>query len=224
MSGTGGPAPWALPGGVWQSLLLHAFTLIDEISAHGGIAKPMWTFGGGTVLMLRHGHRMSKDIDIFVPDPQYLGFVSPRLSDVAESVTQDCVEGPGYIKLLRPEGEIDFVASPNLTSQSYEEWDLLGRSVKVETSAEIVAKKLYHRGDRATARDLFDLALVIEREPLTLASAAPYLVRHRDEVVRQIKQRRAVLQGQFEAIDRLDFQMDYDEAVVSAEGFLASLG
>ncbi len=174
--------------------------------------------------MLRHGHRMSKDIDIFVPDPQYLGFVSPRLSDVAESVTQDYVEGPGYIKLLRPEGEIDFVASPNLTSQSYEEWDLLGRSVKVETSAEIVAKKLYHRGDRATARDLFDLALVIEREPLTLASAAPYLVRHRDEFVRQIKQRRAVLQGQFEAIDRLDFQMDYDEAVVSAEGFLASLG
>jgi hypothetical protein len=68
------------------------------------------------------------------------------------------------------------------------------------------------------------LALVIEREPLTLASAAPYLVRHRDEFVRQIKQRRAVLQGQFEAVDRLDFQMDYDEAVVSAEGFLASLG
>ena len=66
--------------------------------------------------MLRHHHRLSKDIDIFVPDPQYLGFVSPRLSDVAEAVTADYVEGPGYIKLLRPEGEIDFVASPNLTA------------------------------------------------------------------------------------------------------------
>ncbi len=31
-----------------------------------------------------------------------------------------------------------------------------------------IAKKMYHRGDRVTARDLFDLALVIEREPLDL--------------------------------------------------------
>jgi hypothetical protein len=31
-----------------------------------------WTFGGGTVLMLRHKHRISRDVEIFVPDPQYL--------------------------------------------------------------------------------------------------------------------------------------------------------
>ena len=47
--------------------------------------------------MLRYQHRMSKDIDIFVPDPQYLGFVSPRLSDVAEAVSDKYMEGPGYI-------------------------------------------------------------------------------------------------------------------------------
>lgn len=76
--------PNALPEGVWQTLLAHAFTLVDEIARHG-ISDPFWTFGGGTVLMLRHGHRLSKDIDIFVPDPQYLGFVSPRLSDAAEA-------------------------------------------------------------------------------------------------------------------------------------------
>ncbi|MCZ7560312.1 MAG: nucleotidyl transferase AbiEii/AbiGii toxin family protein [Burkholderiaceae bacterium] len=28
-------------------------------------------FRGGTVLALRHAHRFSKDIDIFVRDPQY---------------------------------------------------------------------------------------------------------------------------------------------------------
>ena len=60
--------PSVLPDGVWQVLLPHAYTLIDQISAHG-IPDPFWTFGGGTVLMLRWGHRMSKDIDIFVPDP-----------------------------------------------------------------------------------------------------------------------------------------------------------
>jgi hypothetical protein len=214
--------PSALPEGVWQTLLGHAFALVEEI-AQRGIRDPFWTFGGGTVLMLRHGHRLSKDIDIFVPDPQYLGFVSPRLSDAAERVSTDYVEGPGYVKLLRPEGEIDFVASPNLTAQPYDEWTLLGRAVKVETSAEIVAKKLWHRGDRATARDLFDLSLVIEREPDALTTAAPYLVRHRDAFLKQIRQRREVLNAQFEAIDALGYRPPYDEAVDRASRFLTQL-
>ena len=101
----------------------------------------------------------------------------------------DYVERPGYVKLLRPEGEIDFVASPHLTAKPYEEWTRLGRTVKVEPAAEIVAKKLWQRGDRATARDLFDLSLVIKREPDARQSAAPHLVRHRDAFLTQIRQR-----------------------------------
>jgi hypothetical protein len=37
---------------------------------------------------------------------------SPRLRDVVEGVSDKYVVGPGYIKLLCPEGEIAFVASP----------------------------------------------------------------------------------------------------------------
>jgi hypothetical protein len=214
--------PAALPEGFWQVLLQHAFSLVDEIAAHG-IPDPFWTFGGGTVLMLRYGHRLSKDIDIFVPDPQYLGYVSPRLSDVAEGVCDQYVEGPGYIKLLRPEGEIDFVASPNLTSEPFEMWELLGRAIKVETSAEIVAKKLWHRGDRATARDLFDLALVIEREAQALATAGPYLVKHRDAFLKQVHERKPVLKAQFEEIDALDYRPRYEQAVETATVFLKQL-
>jgi predicted nucleotidyltransferase component of viral defense system len=125
------------------------------------------------------------------------------LSEVAENVTSDYVEGAGYIKLLLFEGEIDFVSSTNLTSKPHDEWQLLGSLVKAETSAEIVAKKLYHRGDMAIARDLFDLAMVIDREPDALIEAAPYLIRHRSAFIQQIKQRRSVLEMQFEAIDRL---------------------
>lgn len=214
--------PSTLPGGVWQVLLQHALSLVDEIAAHG-IQDPFWTFGGGTVLMLRYGHRLSKDIDIFVPDPQYLGYISPRLSDVAESVTDQYVEGPGYIKLLRAEGEIDFVASPNLTRAPLEMWELLGRAIRVETSAEIVAKKLWHRGDRATARDLFDLALVIEREPEALATAAPYLLKHRNAFLQQTNQREQVLKAQFEAIDALGYRPTYEEAADAASAFLMQL-
>ena len=214
--------PAALPDGVWQVLLQHAFSLVDEIAAHG-IQDPLWTFGGGTVLMLRYGHRLSKDIDIFVPDPQYLGYVSPRLSDVAEGVSDKYVEGPGYIKLLRPEGEIDFVASPNLTAEPLEMWELLGRAIKVETSAEIVAKKLWHRGDRATARDLFDLALMIEREPQALATAGPFLVKHRGAFLQQVDQRKLVLKAQFDAIDVLDYRPSYEQATDAASAFLMQL-
>lgn len=214
--------PAVLPDGVWQDLLQHAFALVDEIAQHG-IQNPFWTFGGGTVLMLRHQHRLSKDIDIFVPDPQYLGFVSPRLSDVAEGVSDQYVEGPGFIKLLRAEGEIDFVASPNLTSNPFELWELLGRQIKVETSAEIVAKKLWHRGDRVTARDLFDLALVIEREPQALATAGSFLLKHRDEFLKQVDKRKPVLKAQFEAIDVLDYRLSYEQAAVLATAFLMAL-
>ena len=147
--------PENLPPGVWIGLLQQAFRLLDDIHSNG-IKAPFWTFGGGTVLMLRYQHRMSKDIDIFVPDPQYLGFVSPRLSGIAEEISTEYVESNEFVKLIRPEGEIDFVASPNLTNQPFEVWSLLGRKVRVETAAEIVAKKLWHRGDRVSARDVFD--------------------------------------------------------------------
>lgn len=80
-----------LQGDIWESLFPHAFTLMEEVRKHGGI-EPFWTFGGGTVLMLRYRHRFSRDIDLFVPDPQYLGFVTPRLSETAEGITSDYVE------------------------------------------------------------------------------------------------------------------------------------
>jgi predicted nucleotidyltransferase component of viral defense system len=211
-----------LPVGPWQELFQLALKLIDNIHEHG-IKDPQWTFGGGTVLMLRYQHRLSKDIDIFVPDPQYLGYVSPRLSDVAESVSQDYVEGPGFLKILLPQGEIDFVASDHLTQNPYENWTLFGRTVKVETSAEIVAKKLWHRGDRATARDLFDLALVIEKEPEGLVQASPFLVKHRELFLDQLKTRRKVLEAQFNAIDRLTYQPSYDQALGLASRFLRAL-
>jgi predicted nucleotidyltransferase component of viral defense system len=211
--------PTDLPDGIWASLLEQAFLLMDEVERHG-ISQPFWTFGGGTVLMLRYRHRLSKDIDIFVPDPQYLGYVSPRLSDVAESVSKDYVEGPGYIKLLCSEGEIDVVASQNLTEPAFELWQLLGRKVRVETAAEIVAKKLWHRGDRATARDLFDLSLVIEREPQTLRQVARHLTRHAKPFVEQLHARRSILKAQFEAIETLNYQPKYDEALARAESFL----
>ena len=217
-----GSRPRRLPPGPWKDLLGHALQLVDEISRHGG-HDPFWTFGGGTVLMLRYQHRRSKDIDIFVPDPQYLGYVSPRLSDVAEAIATDYVEAANSVKLIRAEGEIDFVASENLTDKPFEPWSLLRRSVRVETAAEIIAKKLWHRGDQVSARDLFDLSLVIEREPESLRAAARFLVRHRAAFIKQLSERATVLKAQFDAIDVLHYTPSFEDASVRAKRFLESL-
>src|SRR5262249_800083 len=37
-----------------------------------------WTFGGGTAMMPQINHRESRDIDIFLPDPQLLPFLDPQ--------------------------------------------------------------------------------------------------------------------------------------------------
>jgi len=213
-----------LPHGPWEKLFPRALMLIDEISRYGGIADPFWTLGGGTVLMFRYRHRLSKDIDIFVPDPQYLGFVTPRLSDAAADLTQDYTEQPGaFVKLQFEEGEVDFVAAPNLLDDAWETWNIGGRLVKVETAAEIIAKKMYHRGDRVTARDLFDLTLVIECEPELLLAARPFLLRHREAFLAQIRQPHAGLRGAFDAIATLDYTPGFDYCTAMVGDFLDGL-
>jgi hypothetical protein len=121
------------------------------------------------------------------------------------------------------EGEVDFVAAPNLLADAWEIWDVGGRSVKVETAAEIIAKKMYHRGDRATARDLFDFALVIEREPGQLLTAKPFLLRHRDAFLSQIAQPHAGLRITFDAIATLDYAPGFDRCVAVVGEFLSDL-
>jgi len=212
----------ALRGDVWETLFPHAFTLMDEVRRHGGI-EPFWTFGGGTVLMLRYGHRFSRDIDLFVPDPQYLGYVTPRLSEAAETITADYVEQGNFVKLVLDAGEIDIVASPNLTASPFEVWEIMGQPVRVETAAEIVAKKLYHRGDRATARDLFDLAVVVERDLQALSHAAPYLLRHAEAFLAQVSAGVPIMREQFASIQRTGFSRSFDECVRLASDFLNGL-
>jgi hypothetical protein len=213
-----------LPGGAWETLFPRALTLIEEIRTHGGIDDPFWTLGGGTVLMFRYRHRQSKDIDIFVPDPQYLGFVSPRLSDVAASMTEDYTEASdAFVKLQFEEGEVDFVAAPNLLDDAWEIWNIHGHQVKVEKAAEIIAKKMYHRGNRATARDLFDLALVIEREPQSLRQAKPFLLRHRQAFLDQIRHPHPSLRAGFDAIAAMDYAPSFDGCVEVAGDFLEGL-
>lgn len=207
--------------GVWTSLFPRALKLMAHLEQQ--ITDAHWTFGGGTVLMLRIAHRQSKDIDLFVPDPQYLGYVNPRLSDVAESISTDYEEAAEFIKFFLREGEIDIVVGTPLTDIPYETIEYRGRLIRVETSAEIIAKKMWHRGDRAKGRDLFDLCAVATAEPDQLKMAEPFMARHGAEFLQALVDRDDVLRREFAAIDVIDRAMDFDRCVRRAEEIIAPL-
>lgn len=163
--------------------------------------------------MRRYMHRFSKDVDIFVPDPQWLGFLTPRLNAKADSITSNYLEQTGFLKLYFPEGEIDFVASNPLTTSPYVPETLFDRTVLVETSTEIIAKKVWHRGEQFTARDMFDLALVTEKEPQALRPIKRLLHDRRKVVMERIGKHEEILRETFDALEVLDFKRDYDECL-----------
>ena len=63
----------------WRRLLDRAVSGLERFR-HTGQPVPDWVLGGGTALMINAGHRISKDIDIFINDAQYISFLSPRLA------------------------------------------------------------------------------------------------------------------------------------------------
>jgi hypothetical protein len=209
--------------GAWTALFESALALTDHLATV--IAEPVWSFGGGTVLMLRLRHRFSRDIDLFVPDPQYLGHVTPRLSDAAEELTSDYVEAADYVKLLLPAGEIDIVVGTPLTQEPWEMVVHCGRRIAVETNAEIVAKKMYHRGHQAKARDLFDLCTVADLDPAAIERAAPWFTRHGDAFIAQLKANAAYVEEDFAQIHRIAYHRPFEECLMLAEGIVdAAMG
>jgi hypothetical protein len=210
------------PEGPWRSLFQRTMALLDEIESKG-TTIPQWTLGGGTVLMFHYQHRLSKDIDIFIADPQFLGYINPKLGGPAENVTTDYKESANFIKLYLDEGEIDFIATTPLTNMPYVRHEVLGRSILLETPTEIVAKKMWHRGDVATARDLFDLALVIEREAETMRLYPDVFQKNSEPFIAQCKSRQKFLELQFDQIEKIGFKRSYSECLEIAEAFLNTI-
>lgn len=204
----------------WETLFRRALDILDSAHRAGSMVHD-WSFGGGTVLMRRYRHRVSTDIDIFVPDPQLLGYLSPRLNPVAESLTADYFEQANFLKLVFPQGEIDFVVSGFLTPDPVVAERVCGRRVRVETSAEIIAKKLWYRAAEFTARDLFDFALIAEREPWSLGRLREILEARRTVLLGCLGDREAELREDFAALDPLDFRPSFEDCVEAIEKVLA---
>jgi hypothetical protein len=80
-------------------------------------------------------------------------------------------------------------------------------------SAEILAKKLWHRGKEFKARDIFDFALIVETEPQALRPIAPIMRDRRDAILRRIGTSELLLREEFGLLEVLDYRRSFDECV-----------
>lgn len=66
--------------GAWRVLEKLAVEIVNDAAENAkSDFKPV--LGGGTRLMLAMAHRISDDIDLFIRDPQWIGYLTPRLND-----------------------------------------------------------------------------------------------------------------------------------------------
>ncbi|MFD2052244.1 nucleotidyl transferase AbiEii/AbiGii toxin family protein [Mesorhizobium calcicola] len=145
----------------WRRLFSIAVDLIDQLRENAGGHDFEWSFGGGTAMMIQIGHRESHDIDVFLDDPQLLGFIDPSRSRLRFEPMPSDYQGYGlrFQKFaFEGIGETDFIVAGVLTKTPFKTYDVEGRAVRLETIPEIIAKKVYYRGSQARPRDIFDIA------------------------------------------------------------------
>jgi hypothetical protein len=152
----------------------------------GGLTANDWSLGGGTILSFRYQHRESRDIDIFFNTPQYLNFVSPRINDGSEGNLISYIETSKFVGLIFEEGKVDFISGPQVTPCMPKLSKLFGHEIYIDDSAEIIAKKIYYRGDYFKLRDFFDLAAAYLYDKEVLISNLLPLTCHLDIIRKRI--------------------------------------
>ena len=145
----------------WKELFGEALNIIDAVNLNGDILGG-WTLGGGTAIMLRIDHRDSRDVDVFLDDPQLLPYVRAEAAEMQFGIGAPSYSGDGSVNLklnFDGIGEIDFIVAGHVTETYAEKREILGREILIETIPEIVAKKIVFRASRFQPRDVFDFAV-----------------------------------------------------------------
>ncbi|RWE18902.1 MAG: hypothetical protein EOS41_31140 [Mesorhizobium sp.] len=201
----------------WRRLFCIAVDLIDQLRENAGGYDFEWSFGGGTAMMIQIGHRESHDIDIFLDNPQLLGFLDPSRSRVRIELMPSEYQGDGsrFQKFaFENVGEIDFIVAGALTPTPFEMREVEGRAVMLETVPEIIAKKVYYRGSEAKPRDIFDIAAAARSQLEPVVNA----LRAFPEQVSRTKDRLEKLNPEFvgRAIAQLRIMPDYEASAADS--------
>lgn len=168
-------------------------------------------------MMLRIDHRESNDIDIFLDDPQLIGFLDPEKRDFRFEIPPDDYRGDGARSLklaFNGIGEIDFIVGSALTASPTTEANVDGGIVLLETIPEIITKKVYHRASSIQSRDVFDIAAAVEHDAEPLIDALRKYPNHAKQALATINR----LNPEFvdHAIQQLAIKEKYKDLAKSA--------
>ena len=153
--------------------------------------------GGGTALAARWQHRHSTDVDLFVDAEAYEGLRNSErqfradLEECGADLKTVTVELWHARIFLAGEGEVTVSTSRPVTPYPVSGDTVFGTDVPLETTAEILAKKLNYRivrnGD-IVPRDLYDIAVAQRLAPAELEAALSTLSeRHLHDISAELR-------------------------------------
>lgn len=139
--------------------------------------------GGGTALVMRWRHRHSIDVDLFVAPAVYEPVYRrpDSLLQELEKVSLGIEElgvWPSWSRFRFDEGGVSVMGRPFLTPEPRSHDTVRGTEVVLETTAEILAKKLGPRmigSEVYVPRDVYDLACARVFEPEALRTALTWI-------------------------------------------------
>lgn len=159
-----------------RSLFARTGPLLDEWLPRILPSGTSWSIGGGTVLAAQWQHRVSTDIDIFLPARAGIAALSPQWDDrfvnEMESLGATRVEVQAKsLKFSFPSGRVEITALDPTPSLAPVLVEVEGREVRVLPNACILAGKLTGRGMRMPARHVFDICVAADLDPASLRCA-----------------------------------------------------
>jgi Nucleotidyl transferase AbiEii toxin, Type IV TA system len=142
--------------------------------------------------MIFADHRLSRDIDAYIDDPQYLALLSPETTDVWNCSAWD--RAAHYLKLKYPDGEIDFIVTAPISSLPpiEKQIDLTGirngskPAIRLDPPAEIALKKLHYRATMLKPRDVFDIAVIDAIDGGALAANLHEVAKKKNDLLRRL--------------------------------------
>lgn len=151
-----------------QIKAIKAISPILEKILYPHISKDELRFGGGTALAIYYyQHRLSFDLDFFVSDCQYLDLIRPKLwIDDYSSFSSEYSEQAHHIGVMTDKTKIDFLSShfyanPLLDNSK----EIFTCDIYIEAIEDIIAKKITFRKQENKARDIVDIAVVLQDKP-----------------------------------------------------------
>jgi hypothetical protein len=201
-----------------QKMLSVSLALLEE----KGI-KNISAIGGGTALAAYYwDHRYSTDIDIFIYGgrTEYKDTLRPAYwsDDIKDKMESLGFEGDYKIQTIYLEFTINqnekmqFFDVIPFTKNPYNLVSLWGMDLNIETVAEIIAKKIHYRCEKGNARDIFDIALAIHKQPdifLNLGRLKLERLRLLFQTVKTIKNDKKLSEEYLHEIEEMNPNVEY---------------